>query len=140
MCLTITKDSERLTQNLKEKKEPITAYKVLSPDIKSGYFHFQWKVGLNISDRELTRLTKKELETSKINEGFHLALEKPEECQCPCQYLYRRQYLYQCRYQYNKVFKCKIDPKDIVSAGIWEGIPSIVATKVILVEEVRYGD
>jgi len=152
MCLDLTKDSKRLTRNLKEKKEPVIAYKILDSDMTSGYKHFQWKVGLNISDRKLTRLTKEELEDSEISKGFHLALDKPEKCphQCrsapqslyQCQYrdhyLCLSRYQYQCLDQRTKIFKCKIDPKDIVSTGIWEGIPSLFATKVTLLGEVEY--
>jgi len=127
MCLTITKDSRRLTRNLKRQKGPVIAYKILNPGMRSEYYYFQWKVGLNISDRRSTKLTENEIYGDMINEGFHLALNKPEKCP----------YLnpYQCSAQYNKVFKCEIDPKDIISTGIWSGIPSITATKVTLLEE-----
>jgi len=146
MCLELTKDSERLTQNLKEKKKSITVYKILGSDMISGFEYFRWKTGLNISNRELTKLTKGELRTNEINEGFHLALEKPEKCPnrrpYPCPNHYRCQCHYQDRYQYQcpytKVFKCEIDPKDIIAVGIWVGIPSIVVTKVTLLEEVKY--
>jgi len=147
MCLTITKDSKRLTRNLRRRRKPIVAYKILRLDMKSGFKGFWWKVGLNISNRESAKPTKEELETSEIDEGFHLALDKPEKCPHQCRYLYlcqcrhRYRYQYQCRYrcqchhQRTKIFKCKIDPKDIVSAGVWEGIPSIVATKATLLEK-----
>lgn len=140
MCLELTKDSERLTQNLKEKKKSITVYKILGSDMISGFKYFRWKTGLNTSNRELAKLTEEELETSEINEGFHLALEKPDKCPYQnlnlylCQCHYQDRYQYQC--PYTKVFKCEIDPKDIIAVGTWVGIPSIVVTKAILLEEI----
>jgi len=141
MCLEITEDSKRLTRNLRRRKKPIIAYKILSPDMESGYYSFQWTFGLNISDRRSIELLEDEIWHSKINKGFHLALEKPEKCpyqpQCYYHCQYRCLYLYQCYYRHTKVFKCEIDPKDVVSAGEWLQIPSIIAIKVTLLEEVK---
>jgi hypothetical protein len=152
MCLEITKESIKETEELKAKGLPIVAYKILWPDMESMYKRFQWELGENKSDRESAELTEEELEFKEIHEGFHFFKNKPEICpnECWSQYLchyryrcpYRYQYPYQYRYQClvkesaNKVFKVEIKPENLIALGTWEDLQSLAATKCKLIEEI----
>jgi len=146
MCLSLTKDSARLKRNLRRRKKPIIAYKIVNNNWTSGYHSFKWKVGINESNRADTKLTADEIKSCTVNKGFHLALDEPEKCRyphpypcpypclCPCPYPCLCPC--PCPYPYNKVLRCTIDPGDIVAVGKCESITSIVATKVIVIEEI----
>jgi hypothetical protein len=146
MCLEITKESIRETEELKAKGLPIVAYKILWPDMKSVYERFQWKLGENKSDRESAELTEQELESKRIHKGFHFFKNKPETCpnEYPNQCQYRYQY-HPCQYRYqctsekpiNKVFKVEIKPENLISLGTWEDFQSLTATKCKIIEEVN---
>ena len=129
MCLTLTKDSQRLTRNLRRRKGPIVAYKLINTDNTSFFNDYKWVAGVNISGRKINKLDIFERSDGKVNKGFHFFLEKPEECLrqhqcwCPCQCHY------QCPCRYNKLLKISINPKDIISVGIWENKNCVAATK-----------
>jgi hypothetical protein len=144
MCLDITKESIKETEELKAKGLPIVAYKILQPNMESQWEGFQWKLGENKSDRESAELTEQELKSKRIHKGFHFFINKPETCRYLCRYRYlnrcRCPYPYQYQYQCpseeprNKVFKVEIKPENLISLGTWEGIDSLVATKATLME------
>jgi hypothetical protein len=147
MCLDITKESIRETEELKAKGLPIVAYKILWPDMESQWKEFQWKLGENKSDRESAELTEEELEFKEIHEGFHFFINKPEACEYQCQYqdpyLCQNQYL--CQHQYrctsekpaNKVFKVEIKPENLISLGTWNDFQSLAATECKIIEELK---
>jgi hypothetical protein len=141
MCLKITKESIKETEELKAKGLPIIAYKILEPNMKSQWEGFQWKLGKNKSDRESAKLTKQELELMEINKGFHFFKDKPEACPDQCQYQDQCRYqdLYQCQCTSeeprNKVFKVEIKPENLIALGTWEDLQSLAATKCKLIKE-----
>jgi len=147
MCLKLTIDSKKMTESLKERENSIIAYKILNPDMTSGFRNFQWKIGLNISDRKSTQLTKDETHTGHVYEGFHLTLDIPQGCphqsKCitpdyclvsgslTCLFAYKHKCLA------TKTYECKIDPEDIISIGTWYNIESIVAIQVTLLDPIQ---
>jgi hypothetical protein len=162
MCLMLNEDSARLKRNLRRRKKPITVYKALfdfgEDGIFSEYKDFQWKEGLNTSNRDRTVLFTGERRRAQVSEGFHFFLnqeEAEEYCRYPyrCQYLYpyRYQYLYpyrclsrcpcRCRYPdeqkcpYFKVVKLTIQPKDMVAVGEFDNKQCVVATKATMLTE-----
>jgi hypothetical protein len=147
MCLDITKESIKETEELKTKGLPIIAYKILQPNMKSMYKIFQWKLGENKSDRESTELTKQELELMEINKGFHFFKNKPKtclyedphRCQYQCRYWSHYQHQYQCILEKptNKVFKVEIKPENLIALGTWNDFQSLAATKCEIIEEVN---
>ena len=67
MCLTITAKSLEETKALKAKHKPIIAYKILRRDMSSVYKNdCQWKLGLNISDRESSVLSLTEINLGEV--------------------------------------------------------------------------
>jgi len=144
MCLTLTKDSARLKRNLRRRKRPITAWKLLDPNMESIHNDFTWKKGKNVSNRSTTNLDREEITGRRVSRGFHLFLKKPKGCPYP--YPCRHRYRYPCRcpyrYQYrcpsenpaNILIKCEIDPEDVVAVGKWEDMDCIVAVKATMIE------
>lgn len=134
------------TRELKDSPEKIIAYKIVNPDLTAIYNPYQWKLGENISNRQVLDLTKEEIEFDEVSFGFHFFLDLPEVCQypyqyqypcpdpgqCRCPYAYR--YPYRCPYGQNKTLKVEIQPGDIIAVGSWNNESCIVATKATVTE------
>ena len=147
MCLTTTEESLKKTRKVKKIGKDIVAYKIVRPNNSAMvYLEFIWpEEGEVKSDRNFIRRRPEEIVRETISEALHLFVEEPEDCPyqcrrlCLCRYQYRHPYL--CRYRctdenpVNKVLKVKVNTKDIIAYGEWEGIESIAVTKCTVIKE-----
>jgi hypothetical protein len=143
MCLKLTRDSARLKRNLRRRKRPIIAYKLLNTDNTSQISPYQWEPGPNESSRASAVLVSGEILTREVHQGFHFFLEEPKgcprpcQCRCPCLYPCQNRCRYRCTdtFPTNKVVKFRIEPTDIVAVGKWDSIDCLVATKATMIKE-----
>ena len=140
MCLYFNNISNSQRRDARIQGKPVIAYKILRRAQKKLYGPyrktFEWKPGLNISDRgeynygHGERLTKEESERHYISPGLHLMMnlrdawreandlrENPNDRSI-------------------EVWEVKVDPKQIVAYGNFYGTPALVAHKVELVRRV----
>jgi len=139
MCLSLNENSVRLKKNLRRRKKPIIAYKIVEPTLESQYTYFQWPESGEVkSNRSDTKLTTYEKSNGIVDKGFHFFVLQPEKCK-DCSSLkdnFCDQRHNQCAqiYPTNRILKCEIQPKDIVTVGDWGKYNSLVATKCKVLE------
>jgi len=132
MCFWITDKTDEMTEKMKARQEPITAFKVLMHITrKSGtilcspfYYNYEWKKGVNESNRPKKSLSDKEQRDQRIEKGFHFFKSRKQA------HIKAQQYTWMGD---TSVFKCNIDPKDVVATNKSE----LVATKATLIGEVQ---
>jgi len=120
MCLNLGKNWKSQRTQLRNRTEPIIAYKVLCKDKFSPHYRHKWKMRWNVSDRQTTKVT----EYREINRGFHFYSNKKEAFK-------------NCYFD-EIVWEVEINPKDIVAFGkigspLSDTVKSIVATRAKLI-------
>lgn len=160
MCLTLTENSARLKKNLRRRKGPIKAYKILKKNIHAEFCSlFQgtpWYKDLIIKDFRSSQLTPDEIFHRKVDYGYHFFLNK-EDIKI-CHQAYKRTITYYCpiingdpedsycecsiyrNVPNNFMGEFEIDPKDIIAVGRYQNkkednIVAITAKFIGIVEE-----
>lgn len=124
MCFSLIKDSARLKKNLRRRKKPIVAYKVLKSNLRTPFrMGYKWNFGPNTSSREMTKLTLLEIKVRAVFEGFHFHKDIKQA-------IIQRNNLTNFNNEKHSVYKVLIEPEDIVAVNKIE----IVATKATLGE------
>ena len=126
MCLAYDKEVDDRTRARLDEKGFIWGYKVVNryPTFQSGwmveslYFRYEWKIGINYSDRRFPGIVIRERDSGYINKGFHF-------------FLTRRAAKGESGYNtsHNIVMKVKCYKKDFVAAGFFGPKHSAVFTQ-----------
>jgi hypothetical protein len=123
MCLIITESSRKDTANLirehRQSKQPIIAYKILCQSIdfllQAPFTMYPFRKGLNISNRRFKIMQESEKKNKEIKFGFHSFMNQTD-AENFCQYKMNHSLLF----SRSRVFKVKIEPKHVVSLGLWD--------------------
>ena len=131
MCLELKEDYIKKTKAFidKCKKDYIIAYKkVLKNELGELEPLYQktpcYKIGENISSRASKGLTYFEQEYYRVDEGFHVYLNKKDVPMC--------KYVPSCFPKRNRLLSVKIYLKDIVAVGSFCLDPSLVCMKMTI--------
>jgi hypothetical protein len=127
--MSLDEDWAKLREKYRRKRKPIVAYKVLTHLKRSPYATHQWRWGANRSNRTTVRVEDREAATLSINKGFHFFLGI-RAARVESQYT-------PDWFPPDKVFKCEIQPSEVVAVGRFSGEKCIVARRAKLIEEVK---
>lgn len=129
MCMSLDKNWAEQREKYRRKRKPITVYKVLTQLKRAPYTGHQWRQGANRSNRTTVRVVSDEACRLRINKGFHFFLG--------IRAARRESYYAPPGSLPDKVFKCEIQPSEVVAVGTFNGKKCIVARRARLIEEVK---
>lgn len=118
MCLT--RLNVTTTEKLRKSSKPIICWKVVNHEaVYSLFFNYIWKLGLNKSSRNTTKLNDIESKYNHIYQGFHVFKTRKLAREWAKRYAY-------------KILRCEGNPKDLVGVGKWDNgtTDTLVFTKL----------